>query len=101
MAPQNAQKQEMRRFKATADQPTTRRHVRLPDCESTAIGPLRCATVLHRLLGLPRLYRILNHTLYPIFRRNSLRHLISPSSSIPFGENPSTTPKMPRPCSVS
>jgi hypothetical protein len=35
--------------------------------------------------------------LYPICRKKSLRHLISFSSSVPLGENPSTTPRMPRP----
>jgi hypothetical protein len=40
---------------------------------------------------------ILPHSLCPVFSRNSLHHLISPSSSTPFGENPSTTPRMPRP----
>src|ERR1035437_4452859 len=41
------------------------------------------------------------HNLYPSFRKKSFLHLMSSSSSTPFGENPSTTPRMPRPCSVS
>ena len=40
------------------------------------------------------------YSLYPIFRTNSRRHLASSSLSTPFGELPSTTPKMPRPSSV-
>src|SRR5437879_3806852 len=39
--------------------------------------------------------------LYPIFLRKSFRHVISASVSIPFGDDPSTTPNTPRPRSVS
>ena len=41
------------------------------------------------------------HRLYPIFRRNPCRQAASSSDSTPFGEDPSITPIMPRPCSVS
>lgn len=40
------------------------------------------------------------YILYPTSRRKALRLAISSSFSIPLGLNPSTTPKMARPCSV-
>src|SRR6266567_1424208 len=41
-----------------------------------------------------------SYRLYPIFRRNSFRALISAGPSTPFGGLPSITPITPRPCSV-
>ena len=41
------------------------------------------------------------YLLYPIFCRNSIRCFLSSSPSIPLGVAPSTTPMIPRPCSVS
>src|SRR5208337_1378367 len=41
------------------------------------------------------------HSLYPICQRNPFRQAMSSSPSTPLGEDPSTTPRIPRPWLVS
>ena len=60
-----------------------------------------CLTHPTRAEEIYRNMSIINYNLYPNLRSSCLRAWMSFSSSTPFGLYPSTTPIIPRPCSVS
>src|SRR6516165_10084411 len=95
MAPQNAQKQATMRFKITADQPTTTRQVRRPDCASTAMWLLQCVVMQRRLLALLRRFEeqaVIGHD-----RGSPQRTCSQPATSL---AKLSCKPVSPRSCST-